>query len=51
MLAVNKADLEESWDIDATDLAKLGFPVVKTSAKTGAEVESTFASLARAMMG
>ena len=50
MMAVNKADLEHSWDIEPGRLEHLGFPIVKTSAKTGTEVEETFASLARAMV-
>jgi hypothetical protein len=50
MMAVNKADLEPTWDIDPGALEQLGFPMVKTSAKTGTEVEETFAWLARAMI-
>ena len=50
MMAVNKADVEDSWEIEPSRLEQLGFPIVKTSAKTGTEVEETFASLARAMV-
>jgi small GTP-binding protein len=50
MMAVNKADLEDSWDIEPGTFEQLGFPIVKTSAKTGTEVEETFASIARAMV-
>jgi small GTP-binding protein len=50
VMAVNKADVEHSWEIEKSALEQLGFPIVKTSAKTGAEVEETFASLARAMV-
>jgi small GTP-binding protein len=50
MMAINKADLENSWEIEPSSLERLGFPVVKTSAKTGTEVEETFAALARAMV-
>ena len=35
--------------VDPAALEKTGFPVVRTSAKTGAGVEETFASLARTM--
>ncbi len=50
MLAINKADLEDSWDLEPSTLQQLGFPIVKTSAKTGTEVEETFAAIARAMV-
>ncbi len=49
ILAINKSDLADRWEIEPSALEQLGFPVVKTSAKTGAEVEETFATLARAM--
>jgi small GTP-binding protein len=49
ILVVNKADLSDAWEVDPAALEKAGFPVVRTSAKTGAGVEETFASLARAM--
>jgi small GTP-binding protein len=49
MLAINKSDLADGWEIEPRALEQLGFPVVRTSAKTGAEVEETFAALARAM--
>ncbi len=50
---VNKADLVNDWVIDDEVLASLrnrGWNVVKTSAKTGAEVEETFTELAGAML-
>ncbi len=50
---VNKADLRESWEIqppDLDNLHSLGWTVVETSAKTGAAVESLFATLTDAMM-
>ena len=50
MMAINKADLEDRWDIVSTAVDGLAFPVVMTSAKNGTEVEETFASLARAMV-
>jgi small GTP-binding protein len=53
ILAVNKADLEEQWEIDNAALDKrtrAGWQVVKTSAKTGAMVEGVFSTLARDML-
>jgi hypothetical protein len=53
ILAVNKADLATAWEIDEAllaPLARTGWRVVKTSAKTGAEVEQVFGTLARAML-
>ena len=47
VIALNKADLAGRWEIDEGRLAPLGYPIVKTSAKTGAEVEATFLRLAR----
>ena len=52
VVVVNKADLSDQWQITDEQLASLaarGWDVVKTSAKTGAEVEQTFTALARAM--
>jgi small GTP-binding protein len=48
-LAINKADLESSWEIEPSTLHDLGYPIVKTSAKTGTAVEDTFTALALAM--
>ena len=50
ILAINKADLADSWEIDPTALERFGVPVVRTSAKSGDQVEDTFATLARAMV-
>jgi small GTP-binding protein len=53
ILAVNKVDLVTDWDIDESVLAHLaqsGWQVIKTSAKTGSDVEQAFATLARAML-
>jgi small GTP-binding protein len=53
VLAVNKADLREEWQIDAAALeerSRAGWHVVETSAKTGDMVEGAFATLARAML-
>jgi small GTP-binding protein len=50
---VNKADLQETWEIQQGDLDNLvsrGWTVVETSAKTGAAVEGVFRTLTDAMM-
>ena len=42
---VNKADLTEKWEVDEAALEELsqrGWPIFKTSAKTGAGVEEAF---------
>ena len=52
LLLMNKSDLDREWQVDERALVKLaerGWPVVKTSAKTGAGVEDAFVKLARAM--
>jgi small GTP-binding protein len=49
VLAVNKADLADTWEIDPAALERFGVPIVRTSAKSGEHVEDTFAALARAM--
>lgn len=47
IVAINKADLVNLWEVDEAALAPLGCPVVKTSAKTGTEVDAAFTMLAR----
>ena len=52
LLLMNKSDLDRDWQVDERALVKLaerGWPVLKTSAKTGAGVEDAFVKLARAM--
>lgn len=52
-LVVNKADLAPEWEIDddlLDVLVKRGWRVIKTSARTGADVEDAFTTLARAMI-
>lgn len=52
LLLLNKADLDAEWQINERALWKLaerGWPVVKTSAKTGAGVDEAFTTLAREM--
>ena len=50
---VNKADLRESWEVDAAaldHLSGLGWTVLTTSAKSGDGVEELFAELAGKML-
>ena len=52
-LVLNKADLRDSWEIDASDLdriAALGWTSLLASAKTGEAVEDLFLSLATRML-
>jgi len=53
ILLLNKADLQEHWEIPETaiqELAGRGWQVMVTSAKTGEKVDAAFASLGRAMV-
>lgn len=53
VLAVNKADLRDQWQIEATaiaDCTRNGWHVVETSAKTGDMVEGAFSTLSRDML-
>lgn len=53
VLALNKADLVSEWQVDEkalVQIANTGWPVHRTSAKTGAGVEDLFTSLAQAML-
>jgi len=53
VLALNKSDLEDAWELDEAELKALetaGWPIVRTSAKSGAGVEETFRELARRMV-
>ena len=52
LLVVNKMDLHEDWEIRDEELdaySLRGWPVVRTSAKTGDGVERAFVSLTKAM--
>src|SRR5262245_60457271 len=52
IVALNKADLVDQWEISDGMLAQLverGWHVTKTSAKTGGEVDTAFTSLAERM--
>ena len=53
VLALNKADLIERWEVDEPWIEKLnaeGWIILRTSAKTGAGVEEAFAELGRQML-
>lgn len=53
VLALNKADLVSEWQVDEKMLFKIaeqGWPIVRTSAKTGEGVETAFQMVAQAMM-
>lgn len=53
IMVVNKSDLTDSWEIEEELLeqcSRRGWPVIRTSAKTGNDVENAFANLARAML-
>lgn len=54
VVVLNKADLSQEWQVDERGLMKIadrGWPIVRTSAKTGEGVEETFTKLTRAMLG
>jgi len=51
---VNKADLRDSWEVDAAALERLsglGWTLLPTSAKTGEGVEDLFQGLAARLLG
>lgn len=53
LFLINKADMQGMWEIKDSDLAPLeasGAKYLKTSAKTGENVEEAFTQLARAML-
>ena len=53
VLVLNKIDLATEWQVDERALWKVadeGWPIVKTSAKSGAGVEEAFSRLARGMV-
>jgi small GTP-binding protein len=54
VVVLNKVDLSQEWQVDERGLMRIadrGWPIVRTSAKTGEGVEETFAKLTRAMLG
>jgi small GTP-binding protein len=53
VLLLNKADMQESWELTpqaAASLENTGWTVVRTSAKTGAGVDDAFRALAQRMI-
>ena len=53
LLVLNKTDLQEEWRVDDRALWKLaedGWPVIRTSAKTGAGVDDAFTRLTQKMV-
>jgi small GTP-binding protein len=53
LLLLNKADLQESWDVSPDSLEALehaGWNIIRTSAKTGQGVEEAFQELATRML-
>jgi small GTP-binding protein len=54
LLLLNKADLQESWDLSgpsAPTLEKAAAAILRTSAKTGEGVEEAFQELAKRIVG
>src|SRR5262245_44718548 len=54
LLLLNKADLQESWDLSAPSvptLEKAAAAILRTSAKTGEGVEEAFQELAKRIVG
>ena len=53
LLLINKADIAEQWEIGADRQAQLaaeGWEIIRTSAKTGEEVDHAFSRLTHLMM-
>ncbi len=50
LVLLNKADLEASWEFDEDVIATQGWPLIKTSAKTGDGVEEAFTRLTHMMI-
>ncbi len=53
ILLINKADLEEEWEITSADIRALedkGWIVMKTSAKSGLNVEESFLTLSKRIL-
>jgi small GTP-binding protein len=53
VVALNKADLASEWQVDDRALiaiAEQGWPIIRTSAKTGLGVQESFERLTRAML-
>lgn len=53
VVALNKADLGSEWQLDdraLLEIAELGWPLLRTSAKSGLGVQESFERLTRAML-
>ncbi len=53
MLLINKEDLSDTWELKEAEIdlcRQMGWTVLRTSAKSGQEVESGFLGLARKML-
>ena len=52
VLAINKADIEDQWLIPSESIDNIdkSLTVIKTSAKSGANVEQLFSTLSRNML-
>jgi hypothetical protein len=53
VVVLNKSDLASEWQVDERGIRKFaehGWPIVRTSAKSGEGVEETFLKLTRAML-
>ncbi|MGD9819876.1 MAG: Rab family GTPase [Desulfomonilaceae bacterium] len=53
MLLINKADLQESWEVGNSKIETLvgsGWSIIRTSAKTGQGVEEAFKALAQKIL-
>jgi len=53
ILMINKSDLKDSWELNPKDIEtieEMGWKVVQTSAKTGAQVDETFMALANSII-
>jgi hypothetical protein len=54
ILVLNKRDLIDQWEIDENTierLARMGWAIIQTSAKTGLGVEEAFLALAKKILG
>jgi small GTP-binding protein len=50
VLALNKADLRDRWEVEDAAISKLGWATFETSAKAGSGVEEMFLALAAKML-
>ncbi len=50
LVLLNKADLQAAWEVDEAAIVAQGWPLIKTSARTGDGVEEAFTRLAQMMV-